>query len=574
MCAGSQLRDTQGEMLDVNGADISELEAGRGRINDNHGKGFFNCLGKVISAKKIMKAEDCEDDRQRYYWEKVKSPYVYVKAKLFNDEDHPNAKAAAAILRNIHKTDCPLKVKASVEGGVVSRGIKDPTLLAKTKIHSVALTFVPANQATLVEPLNLSKSDNDVEADMTLIKSVLHLAQTNVPSFRHITRTASAEKIEQNINKIMTALGKEVPTDLKQELIAASLERRIADNIVTINKLVKSAIHPRDLWNAAGGANTPHDHPSHEVLKDYWLEQGHAPDETGQLHVPNNLASSALQRFATWDKLHPNARPLLRNMDNTSWKHYTNKPVQPHELSTHPGIRADHDRAIDAANHVIHNHLPAFLDGHPELKEHVAALRALPTLKTTEDFLRAQPLISNAANAIYGVDENLALGANSNNRHWISDNSTKAWSTVDDAGHQGLEDVVAKGSDPVWNVTRMAQSAAQAAARAHHFRNNDISHVSKKLNNDVHDMLWNWAYPDVQKSLNAGYGGAGLPTDMTGGSVLQSESQEIGPKGLSFITCDDCGDEQVYGKFQVKCRKCNKAFSMNKLEKFFQTRRK
>lgn len=301
-------------MLDVGGADISELEAGRGRINDNHGKGFFNCLGKVISAKKIFKAEDCEDDRQRYYWEKVKSPYVYVKARLFNDEDHPNAKAAAAILRNIHKTDCPLKVKASVEGGVVARGIKDPSLLARTKIHSVALTFVPANQATLVEPLNLSKSDVDVEADMTLIKSVLHLAQTNVPSFRHITRAASAEKIEQNINKIMTALGSEAPANLKEELIKASLERKIAENIINI-----------------------------------------------------------------------------------------------HELG---------------------------------------------------------------------------------------------------------------------------------------------------------------------KALTAGYGGAGAPTSMTGGSVLQSESQEIGPKGLKFITCDDCGDEQVYGKFQVKCRKCNKAFSMNKLEKFFQTRQK
>jgi len=308
MCAGSQLRDTQGEMLDVNGADISELEAGRGRINDNHGKGFFNCLGKVISAKKIYKAEDCEDDRQRYYWEKVKSPYVYVKARLFNDEDHPNAKAAAAILRNIHKTDCPLKVKASVEGGVVARGIKDPSLLARTKIHSVALTFVPANQATLVEPLNLSKNETDTNADMILIKSVLHLAQTDVPSFRHITRTASAEKIEHNINKIMSALGSEAPVNLKQELIKASLERRIADNVVHI----------------------------HET---------------------------------------------------------------------------------------------------------------------------------------------------------------------------------------------------------------------------------------VQKALMAGYGGAGAPGSMTGGSVLQSES--LGPKSLKFITCDDCGDEQVYGKFQVKCRKCNKAFSMNKLEKFF-----
>ena len=26
-----------------------------------------------------MKAEDCEDERQKYYWEKIKAPYVYAK---------------------------------------------------------------------------------------------------------------------------------------------------------------------------------------------------------------------------------------------------------------------------------------------------------------------------------------------------------------------------------------------------------------------------------------------------------------------------------------------------------------
>ena len=314
MCSSSQLRDTQGEMLNIEGADITELELGKGRLNDNHGKGFFNCLGKVTAAKKIFKAEDCEDDRQRYYWEKVKSPYIYVKGELFDDEDHPNAKAAAAILRNIHKTDCPLKVKASVEGGVVARGISDPALLARTKIHSVALTFVPANQATLVEPLNLDKSEVDIEANMTLIKTVMHLAETQVPSFRHIVRDATAERIENNVNKIMAALGTEDALNLKKALLQDALEGRIANNIEKIYQLVKT-------------------------------------------------------------------------------------------------------------------------------------------------------------------------------------NS-------------------------------------------------------------------------MEKALMAGYG---TPTSMTGGSVLQSESQELGPKKLSFITCDHCGKEQVYGKFQVKCREpnCGKAFSMAKLEKFF-----
>ena len=217
---GSQLRDSQGEMLSVEGADITELEAGRGRFNDNHGKGFFNSIGRISKAKKIFKEEDCDNERHKHYWNKVKSPFIYVSGNLYDDEDHPNARAAAAILRNIHKEDSPLKLKASVEGGIVKRGDKDPTLLANTKIHSVALTFTPANKATLVEPLSLAKSDTTSE-DIILIKSVMHLAEENVPTFIDISNILKMSKIEENvlkINDIVSRLKKakkpEMPTAL------------------------------------------------------------------------------------------------------------------------------------------------------------------------------------------------------------------------------------------------------------------------------------------------------------------------------------------------------------------------
>jgi hypothetical protein len=246
MIAGSQLRDTQGEMLSVEGADISELEAGRGRFNDNHGKGFFNSVGRVTGAKKIFGPEDCTDPRHTYYWEKVKAPYVYVKGYLYDDEEHSNAKAAAAILRNIHKSDTPLKLKASVEGGVVQRGLKDESLLARTKIHSVALTFTPANNATLVEPLSMEKSA-DQEADMLLIKSVMHLAKENVPSFRSITRNAQAEKIYQNMEKIRElAAEMGMETELVkgftvEQLVKEAIEMKVVNNVNKINELIKGA---------------------------------------------------------------------------------------------------------------------------------------------------------------------------------------------------------------------------------------------------------------------------------------------------------------------------------------------
>src|SRR5690606_5116380 len=117
--------------------------------------------------------------------------------------------------------------------------------LARTKIHSVALTFTPANNATLVEPLNVSKSDIDWEADKQLIKSVEHLAETNIPSFRHITRHASAHTIYENINKI-TELAKSIGVDIEvkdfnpEQIMENAVLNKIASNISKINGLVKA----------------------------------------------------------------------------------------------------------------------------------------------------------------------------------------------------------------------------------------------------------------------------------------------------------------------------------------------
>lgn len=258
MIAGSELRDSQGETLSVAGADISELIAGRGRLNDNHGKGFANSIGRVTGAKKIFKVEDCETDRHRYYWDKVKSPYIFVEGELYDNEDHANARACGAILRNIHKNDSPLALRASVEGGVIARGINDSTHLARTKVHSVAITFTPANQVTLVEPLELSKSIDPAQeaADMHLIKSVQHLAIKNVPSFRQIERRASAEKISDNLSKIQAlsdklGLDKNLP-DINPDVFATNaLKKKILRNVAKVAEMTKA------LTAGFGGGGAP-----------------------------------------------------------------------------------------------------------------------------------------------------------------------------------------------------------------------------------------------------------------------------------------------------------------------------
>jgi len=216
--AGSELRDIQGEILDVKGADISELEAGQGIVNDNHSNKLPDVIGRVTGAKKIFKVEDCESDRQKYFWNKIKAPYIYVTGELFDDEDHRSARAAAAILRHQHKTDSPLKLKCSVEGGIVERGEKDDRILKRTKIKGLALTFTPANNATLVEGVDLNKSNNPQEFE--LIKSISHLARKDVPSFIEMADTLSEIKILSNVEKIKETILTLKKNNINKALVA------------------------------------------------------------------------------------------------------------------------------------------------------------------------------------------------------------------------------------------------------------------------------------------------------------------------------------------------------------------
>lgn len=456
MCAGSELKDTQGETLSIEGADISELQAGRGRLNDDHGKGFFNSLGKITEAKKIFKSEDCDNERHRYYWEKIKAPYIYVAGELYNNEDHPNAKAAAAILRNIHREDVPLKLRASVEGGVISRGISDPTRLAQTKIHSVALTFTPANNATLVEPLNLDKSSQNWEADQQLIKSVMHLAETNIPSFRHIERHASANTIIENINKIQE-LAKTVGLEIHvspaspEIIMKGAASYKIEQNIRKINELVK-AIGPNGL-----------------------AVKPALPDTTrkNRLAAENEIRNKKLDTYQQnigQAKIQSQTGPTVSQIPNT--------PPVPTPMSTSAPIK----------------------------------------------------------NAMQAKQDNL-----------VSIHANKAMSNPAhlDSIH---EDLVGRGIDPI--------KAKQVVDK--------IRSQMSVVKSERHDKLKN----NLIKALTAGFGGSGSPMDLTGGGVFQTEALDSPRKssGMKYITCDNCGDEQVHMKHQVKCRKCHRNFNFDKLK--------
>lgn len=515
-CIGSQLRDTQGETLSVEGADISALEAGEGRWNDNHGKGFFNSLGRVTDAKKIFKREDCENDRQEYYWDKVKSPYIYAKGYLYTDEDHSNAKACAAILRNIHKTDAPLKIKASVEGGVVARGLKDPSLLARTKIHSVALTFTPANNATLVEPLNLQKSDNEA-ADMQLIKSVMHLAQDNVPSFRHITRNASAQKIINNIDKIRelantTNLSVLIEESNVEELMKNAIMGKITANIKKINELVKvkapSGLFPQP-------KTTPITKPNIDEKMNLLPQKvtDHRQEIAGQRQDKYQRDIGKLKAKST-TPTKPKAtdsdgvQPLLTGAQlktQNTFKHHASKAMK------------DKDHLLNLGKKLLgkgveKHRIKKILNGiKAHVKEDVKKSNAMDPKKIIGKVVR------NVA-----ITAALAGGAH----YFENDNKAEAKPKV----VKQLPSIKNEGYD----------------AYIGEFKETKKDKKKKKM----------------KKALTAGYGGGGVPTSQTGGGTFQTESLD---KDFKYITCQDCGKEQVYSPNQVRCRNCSKGFSMKEI---------
>jgi|ERR1051325_9830857 hypothetical protein len=541
-CAGSQLRDTQGEMLSVEGADISDLQAGKGRWNDNHGKGFFNSIGRITHAKKIFKAEDCEDDRQKYYWEKVKAPYVYVKGYLYDDEDHPNAKAAAAILRNIHKADAPLRLKASVEGGVISRGIADPSLLARTKIHSVALTFTPANNATLVEPLSLNKSEYDEAADMELIKSVIHLAETNVPSFRHIARDASASRVASNIEKIAELMKGDdsIDTPTKQEILQYALEAKIQNNVSKIHEIVEAVKHEEmekglksKIAGAAmlGASMLPAAAPS--------LNVGEKVPQQSTQAAPTPDYSEANKKFVSGIK---SKNPFLYAVAMQESSGGANVAHAKIKTGMHKGHNAGGPWGImpNTAAYIIKKN-PKLAAKYPDLAAKAQDVET--NHKFITDVLNARPEVS------YDLADSLYRGLK---RHHKGDLNKISHSWYYGPGKtdeilQGGGDI---GSDEyVQGVNKWYKPPK--------------SHKNRKPAQQQHTA-------QVNKALMAGYGGAGAPSSRTGGAVFQTEALDMGNgKGLKYVTCDGCGKEQVYSKFQVKCRDCGKSWNLEKLHKIW-----
>ena len=148
----SEAIDSSGEILDVKGCDITDLEEGHGVLNwehrgdDAHGASANDIIGKVVFCKKIFSAEDCTDDRQLSYWQKIQLPMIYGIVRLFDGSGHPGALAAAAIIRDYQANSEPLLIRYSIEGTTLKKD-KSSNRLLESVARRVAATIKPCNKS-------------------------------------------------------------------------------------------------------------------------------------------------------------------------------------------------------------------------------------------------------------------------------------------------------------------------------------------------------------------------------------------------------------------------------------------
>jgi len=158
--------DTSGEVLKIEGADISELQTGKSHLNTEHisptdadknevhkdhdgYRGFQSIIGRVVNAKKIFSDKDCATDRELKAWNEFRKPMIYGQVEIYDGENaHENAKAAAALVRMFNNISNGPRFGLSVEGSTIER---EGNLLKRTVIRSMAGTLKPANRAATVD---------------------------------------------------------------------------------------------------------------------------------------------------------------------------------------------------------------------------------------------------------------------------------------------------------------------------------------------------------------------------------------------------------------------------------------
>jgi hypothetical protein len=138
--------DRQGEVILPDGIDATPIAKGKGFFNFDHDNSPENTIGALDGYKKTANG-------------------MYVEGRLF--KNHTRAKAVYEIMSSLNKGDKG-RVGMSVEGKVIERCSKNPSIIKRCLIKNVALTLNPVNQDTYADIVkSMSSADSVIEFDST-----------------------------------------------------------------------------------------------------------------------------------------------------------------------------------------------------------------------------------------------------------------------------------------------------------------------------------------------------------------------------------------------------------------------
>jgi hypothetical protein len=153
--ASSQAIDTAGEIVDIMGLDCSSLLGAA--FNYEHKSDVpAQIVGKVLEFKKIFSEKDCETDRQKYYWQKLTMPFLYVLGRLFDDKKESSKEIAALFRDDAENPTEPKMVGFSIEGAKVN---KEGMTITRSIARKVTITNMPANKTCVAEMIPAKKTN-------------------------------------------------------------------------------------------------------------------------------------------------------------------------------------------------------------------------------------------------------------------------------------------------------------------------------------------------------------------------------------------------------------------------------
>jgi hypothetical protein len=178
--------DASGELVKIDGVDISNVAEGRCWVNWEHLQKENDddkrqhvpgseIVGKVIYAKKLFTEDDCENERQRYYWDLFKLPMIYGIIRLFNaQEGHESAKHIAATIRDSVENEEPLTIGYSIEGNNLGR---EKNVITKALLKAVAITLAACNKASVMAVLRDEYLGIDEKEDPEVLKNEIQVSK-------------------------------------------------------------------------------------------------------------------------------------------------------------------------------------------------------------------------------------------------------------------------------------------------------------------------------------------------------------------------------------------------------------